>query len=135
MPCREEGAVVDGAVLAFFDKHAQALPIYEKLEKSVYEKVPGVTVKVQKSQISFYNRHLFACAWFARVRKKQDCPDVYLVVTIGLGHRLDSPRVDLAAEPYPNRWTHHVLLAAPDEVDDELMAWICEAAAFSDSKR
>ena len=125
---------MDGAVLAFFDKHAQALPIYEKLEKSVYEKVPGVTVKVQKSQISFYNRHLFACASFARVRKKQDCPDVYLVVTIGLGHRLDSPRVDLAAEPYPNRWTHHVLLTREEELDGELMGWLEEAWRFAQEK-
>ena len=127
--------MLDEAVLAFFDKHAEALPLYERLEAGVRETVPDVTVRVQKSQISFYNRHLFACVSFARVRKGRDCPKAYIVVTIGLGYRLDSPRVDLATEPYPNRWTHHILVSQPGEIDEELMAWIREAAAFSDSKR
>lgn len=52
-----------------------------------------------------------------------------------LRRRLDSPRVDAATEPYPNRWTHHLLISDPAEIDDELMGWIREAAAFSDGKR
>lgn len=71
---------------------------------------------------------------FARVRKKKDCPDSYIVVTFGLDHRAVSPRIDIATEPYPNRWTHHVLISELSEIDDELIAWVEEAACFSDRK-
>ena len=57
-----------------------------------------------------------------------------MVVTFGLNHKKESPRIESASEPYPNRWTHHVLVADTEEIDDELMGWIKEAAAFSDLK-
>lgn len=95
----------------------------------------GVKVKVQKTQIAFSNRHNFAFVSFLPVRKAKERPEVYLVVTFGLGYRAESPRIDAAAEPYPGRWTHHVLISGTGEVDDELMGWVKEAAAFSDGKR
>ena len=49
--------------------------------------------------------------------------------------RLDSPRIDVAAEPYPNRWTHHLFLSDAAELDAELMAWIQEASVFAAGKR
>ena len=125
---------MDEQILQFFDRYPDAIPLYEKFEKCVEDLVPEVRIKVQKTQISFYNRHMFACVSFARVRKKRDCPDCYIVVTFGLKHRAESPRIDIATEPYPNRWTHHVLISEPDEIDDELMGWIREAADFSDRK-
>ena len=121
-------------ILQFFDSHPDAFPLYDKFEKCVMEHVPEARIKVQKTQISFYNRHMFACVSFARVRKKKDCPDSYIVVTFGLNHRAVSPRIDIATEPYPNRWTHHVLISELSEIDDELMAWMEEAACFSDRK-
>ena len=121
-------------ILQFFDSHPDAFPLYDKFEKCVMEHVPEARIKVQKTQISFYNRHMFACVSFARVRKKKDCPDSYIVVTFGLDHRAVSPRIDIATEPYPNRWTHHVLISELSEIDDELMAWVEEAACFSDWK-
>lgn len=121
-------------ILQFFDRYPDAIPLYEKFEKCVEDLVPEVRIKVQKTQISFYNRHMFACVSFARVRRKKDCPDCYIVVTFGLEHKAESPRIDIATEPYPNRWTHHVLISELEEIDDELMGWIREAAEFSDRK-
>ena len=37
----------------------------------------------------------------------------------------------LAVEAYPNRWTHHLLLTEPEQVDRELMDWIGEAYRFA----
>lgn len=121
-------------ILFFFDEHMDALPLYEAFESCVMREIDNVRIKVQKSQISFYNRRMFACVSFARVRKKKDCPPSYIVVTFGLGRRVESPRIEVATEPYPNRWTHHLLLSDLRELDDELLAWIREAAAFSDAK-
>lgn len=121
-------------ILFFFDKRKDALPLYETLESRIFRKIENVRIKVQKSQISFYNRHLFACVSFAGIRKKKDCPESYIVVTFGLDKRVESPRIEAASEPYPNRWTHHLLISDAGEIDDELMAWIKSAADFSEKK-
>ena len=111
------------------------MPLYEAFEQKVFSQVDGVKVKVQKTQIAFSNRHNFAFVSFLPVRKAKERPEVYLVVTFGLGYRAESPRIDAAAEPYPGRWTLHVLISGTGDVVDELMGWVKEAAAFSDGKR
>ena len=126
---------MDQDVLYFFDRKPEALPLYEAFEQKVFSQVDGVKVKVQKTQIAFSNRHNFAFVSFLPVRKAKERPEVYLVVTFGLGYRAESLRIDAAAEPYPGRWTHHVLISGTGEVDDELMGWVKEAAAFSAGKR
>lgn len=126
---------MDLETLCFFDEHRNALPLYEAFLRRVLEAVPGATVRVQKTQISFGNRHMFACISFARVRRRAELPDPYIVVTFGLARRLDASRVAVAVEPYPGRWTHHILIGNVGQIDDELMEWIREAAAFAASKR
>ncbi len=122
-------------VLYFFDGKPDALFLYEAFEEKVFSEVDGVKVKVQKRQIAFSNRHNFAFVSFLPVRKAKERPAVYIVVTFGLGYRAESPRIDVAVEPYPGRFTHHVLISATEEIDDELMGWVREAAAFSAGKR
>ena len=121
-------------ILFFFDKLPAALPLYKAFERQVLAEVDGVRIKVQKTQISFANRRNFAFASLLPVRKAVNRPEAYITVTFGLAHRVDSPRIDAAVEPYPNRWTHHVLVASAEEIDGELMGWVKEAAAFSRGK-
>lgn len=125
---------MDADTLLFFDGHMDALPLYEALVARIEAEIGEMRIKVQKSQISFYQKHLFACVSFLRVRRKKDCPESYIVVTFGLSHRVMSPRIDVATEPYPNRWTHHLLLSQPEEIGEELMAWLKEAAEFARQK-
>ena len=115
----------------FFAGKPGALELYEVFESRVLAEIDDVRVKVQKTQISFSNRHNFAFVSLLPVRRKAERPPVYITVTFGLRRRLDSPRIDGAAEPYPERWTHHVLIAGPEEIDDELMNWVKEAALFA----
>ncbi|MGN0799609.1 MAG: DUF5655 domain-containing protein [Christensenellales bacterium] len=121
--------------LLFFAQHEAALPLYEAFAAKVCAAVGDVRIRVQKTQIAFSNRHNFAFVSFLPVRKAKERPAAYITVTFGLNYRLISPRIDAATEPYPNRWTHHVLIAAPEEIDEELMFWITEASAFSAGKR
>ena len=39
--------------------------------------------------------------------------------------------VSFTCEPYPGRWTHHIVLASADEIDAELLAWIDRAHQFA----
>ena len=121
-------------ILFFFEGKPLELALYRRLFARMEERFPQASVKVQKSQISFYGRHLFAAASLP-VRRKKDWPRDSILVTIGLSYRLDSPRVAVAVEPYPNRWTHHVLVWEEEQIDDELLGWLQEAYDFAESKR
>ena len=121
-------------VLFFFDGKPLELGLYEALFVRMEAAFPEASVKVQKSQISFYQRHLFAAASLP-IQRKKTWPEHCLVVTVGLNRRLDSPRVAVAVEPYPGRWTHHILLTTAEEIDGALMDWLEEARNFAVSKR
>ena len=41
----------------------------------------------------------------------------------------------MSVEPYPGRWTNHILVTRPEELDGELMEWLREAQDFALSKR
>ena len=78
--------------------------------------------KVQKSQISYYNRRLYACVSFLKVKKKAELPEDYFVLTPGL------------SEPYPGRWTTHFVISSPSDLDEELFDWIEQAYQFAQAK-
>lgn len=122
-------------VLLFFSGHMPALPIYEALERRLLAGFPNTKILVQKTQITFKNRRVFACASFLPAKRKAERPEPYLTVTFGLDHPVYDKRVAFAVEAQPDRWTHHVLVGGPGEIDDELMAWIGEAYVFSEGKR
>ncbi len=120
--------------LQFFEVMPGALPLYEQLLELLRQTVGPFSIRVQKTQITWSNRYVFACISFAKVRPAKLRPQTYLVVTFGLDHRVESPRIDIATEPYPHRWTHHVLISAPEEIDGELIGWVREAYDFSAAK-
>lgn len=121
-------------MLFFFNGKPLELALYKTLFQRMEKVVPDASVRVQKSQISFYGRHLFGAVSLP-VRRKKDWPEHCIVVTIGLAAQLESPRVAVAVEPYPGRWTHHVLISEEDQIDGELLGWLREAWKFAESKR
>ena len=121
--------------LMFFEGKPEALALYQNFAETLFSEVGQVQVRVQKTQIAFSNGHNFAFVSFLPVRKAKERPQHYIVVTFGLGHQVESPRIDGAVEPYPNRWTHHVLISREAEIDGELMGWVREAAEFAARKR
>ena len=122
-------------ILFFFNDYMDAFPLYERLEGLILKQIPNVRIKVSKTQISFSNKRGFAFVSFSPCRKAKERPDVWMTITFGLSYRKDSPRINVATEPYPNRWTHHIMVGNVAEIDAELMDWIREAAEFSAGKR
>ena len=53
------------------------------------------------------------------------------MVTFVLPYRLESDRVLSPVEPYPGRWTHHVLVPDAAALDEELLSWLGEARSFA----
>lgn len=119
----------------FFEKQFRAMGLYQRLEEEILRRVPDSLVKTARTQITFANPRGFAFVSFLPVRPAARRPKPYLTVSFGLGCRKESLRIDAAVEPYPNRWTHHVMIGSEEEIDGELLDWIAEAAAFSRAKR
>lgn len=117
-------------MLLFFDGRSSALTAYQALFRHLENLLPDASVRVQKSQIGFYGSHLFAMVSLPRRKSGEG-----IVVSFGLGHRVNSPRIAAATEPHPNRWTHHVPLSGQQEIDGELLSWLQEAWEFSERKR
>lgn len=113
----------------FFVGRPQELALYELFRCQLLAEVGQVQIKVLKTQITFAGRHGFAFVSHPR-RKK----DVGILVSFGLSHRQDSDRISHVSEPYPNRWTHHVLIERTQQVDQELLGWIKEAYWFANEK-
>lgn len=126
---------VDPDTPFFFRESPLSLPLYLALEERILGQHPDARVRVQKTQISFSNRRNFAFASLLPARRAAERPNPYLTLTVGLPFRLDSPRVDAATEPYPGRWTHHIVIGSGAEIDGELLGWIRQAAEFSARKR
>lgn len=119
--------------IMFFDKMPQILPLYQILREKLQIAYPDMGVKVTKTQISFRNRYVFAMAslpW----RRVSGWPKEYLLVSFGLSHKEESPRIAQSVEAYPNRWTHHVIVEKEEDIDGELMTWIEEAYQFAMAK-
>ena len=122
---------LDADTLMFFDQHMDILPLYQAFEELLFDSFPVVNKRVQKTQITFSNRHVFACVSFARVKRKAELPMRFIVITLGLPAPLDSERVAVKTEPYPGRWTHHIVVNKPEELDEELLSWVREAYDFA----
>ncbi len=117
-------------ILMMFDKMPNALPLYEAAEALIVEMFPDVKIKIGKTQVSFSNRYGFAYLWPPN-RKIKGRPGLYIVLTFGLGRREAHERIVESVEPYPGRWTHHVLISSPDDLDEQVKNWLQEAYNFS----
>lgn len=56
--------------LFFFNRHRTAYSLYACFQEKLLARFPESRIKVQKSQISYYNRHLYACVSFLKVKKR-----------------------------------------------------------------
>ena len=118
-------------VLAFLGGHPGRTALFEAVEAAVAQ-LGESTLEVKKTQISWKCPRLFAMVSLPPMAGRRRAGD--LMLTLGLGERLSSPRVFQAVEPYPGRWTHHFLLSRPEEVDGELRAWLAQAYRFAQEK-
>jgi hypothetical protein len=124
--------IMNAEAKRFFAKMPETLPLYESIE-AVLLSFHDVKFKVHKTQISFYAKRLFAAVWLP-IRPMKNRPDNYIILTLALHHRIDSPRIAEVLEPYPRRWTHHIIISDSSEIDPELKSWIDQAYQFARSR-
>lgn len=96
--------------------------LFERLEETV-QSFGDVHIKHDRTQTAFVRQVQFA--WASLPRRKADAGA--LMLSIGLPGRMESPRIQYAAEVRPGRWMHHLLLRSAEDVDDEVVG-LLEAA-------
>ena len=121
---------MDSDIFLFFTKTPDMLPLYKIIENKICTEFTGVRIKVSKTQISFSNKYGFTYVSLP-IRRIKGWPEKCLILTFGLVHQVIHPRIAVSTEPYPRRWTHHVLIQSEDDIDGQLMEWINEAYGFS----
>ena len=117
-------------VLFFFDGHPGALALFGALAEGLLAEYTQTEIRVKKTQISFFDGHVYACASLTPVRRRAERPEPFLTVTFGLDIPLDSPRL-VCVPIRPNRFTHHAMIGDPGGIDGELMGWLREAHDFA----
>ncbi len=117
---------MDIETLAFFDRDPSALPLYEAFRGELLSRWPDSGIRISKTQISFTGGVGFAFVSFP----PRKAPGA-LLISLGLRAPLHSPRVFAQTEPYPGRWTVHILVHDRDEIDEELLAWLDDAHEYA----
>lgn len=85
-----------------------------------------VEMRTTKSQVAFRRSRGFAFVW--RPGQYLRSPASEMALSIALGQRDASPRFKEVVHPSPAVWMHHLELDGPDDVDDEVVGWLREAA-------
>jgi hypothetical protein len=108
----------------FFKDRPDARALHRAVE-GVVRTLGGCETRVSRSQIGFHRAHPFAATWTpARYLKGEAAP---LVLSVYLRRRDGSDRWKEIVEPAPGRFTHHMELHAPEDIDDFVREILAEA--------
>jgi hypothetical protein len=112
-----------------FTGHDEALAVLGKV-RSVLDsmvEIGPIEVRTARSQVAFRRRKGFAFLW--RPGQYLARPGAEVVLSIALDRHDGSPRFKEVAHPARAVWMHHLELDGPDDVDDDVVAWLREAAS------
>lgn len=108
-----------------FAGHPLALAVFGAI-RDLIDAMGGAEVRTTKSQVAFRRRRGFAYLWLPGRYLIDPAADV--VLSIGLGRHDTSSRWKQVAHPSPKVWMHHLEVIDIAEIDDEVAAWLREAA-------
>jgi hypothetical protein len=109
--------------------HPVAVSVYNRVRSRLVDLGP-FEVRTTKSQIAFRRKRGFAYLWLPGQYLKN--PDAEVVLSIALGRHDRSERFKEVVHPSALQWMHHLELRGPDEIDDEVVAWLREASDRAD---
>lgn len=115
--------------LFFWQQSPVGLQIYQSLKTAILAMYPSARFQVKKTQISLENRYVFGAVSLPRKKSQPG-----LLLTLGLPMHVDSPRISQQVEATPGRWTHHITMFSPNDLDDDLLRWLDAAMVFAQNK-
>jgi len=110
---------------SFFKGRAQAYKLFVVIHKTI-ETLGPTTMEVGKTQISFEVKRKFAWVWLPQMWIKSQ-PESSVVLSIGLRRKVVDRRIKESVNPYPGRFTHHIVITKAADVDASVKGWLKEA--------
>ena len=95
------------------------LQIYGRLQELLADL--EVTYTATRSQIALRHRTGFAYLWYPGRYLRSEVP---AVLSIPLPERVESSRFKQVNNTAPQVWMHHLELAGPGDLDDEVIGWL-----------
>ena len=114
------------AIDLFFAGKKQEWTICDALRAALIARWPELSVRAMKTCISFDAPR--PCCYVSPPKRKKDAGAI--VVSFGLDRHLNDKRIDMAVEAAPGRFTHHLLLRDPGDIDEQMLKWLDEARAL-----
>ncbi|HEX6325016.1 MAG TPA: DUF5655 domain-containing protein [Jiangellaceae bacterium] len=102
------------------------LAIYRWLQSVLADGGFDFTVSTSKSQVAFRRRRGFAYLWLPGKYLRR--PNVDVVLSLALSRELPSGRFKEITRSAPAIWMHHLEVHSVADLDDEMAAWLSEAA-------
>jgi hypothetical protein len=109
----------------FFADSPLGRAVFGRVEELLRD-VRDVEVTASKSQVAFRRRRGFAYLWLPGMYLSK--PQAEVVLSVALPREVDSPRWKEVAHPSSQLWQHHLEIRSVEDVDDEVVAWLVEAA-------
>jgi len=111
----------DGALVE--DRKAREL---FRLVARFLKSLGGVERINHRTQVSFRHGRSFAWIWLPQMWIRHQSRGS-ITLTFGLDHKVRDRRIKQSVEPYPGRYTHHVVLSDSAEFDARVQDWLREA--------
>jgi hypothetical protein len=86
----------------------------------------AVEIVPRKTQVGFKRARTFAWIWLPQMWIKKQ-PRGSITLTFSLEHQVRDRRIKQSVEPYPGRYTHHVVITRAAEFDAQVKGWLREA--------
>ncbi len=109
----------------FFAGRPIGLAIFQKVKARLIE-LGRLEVRVTKSQVAFRRDRGFAYLWIPDQYLRSS--DAEVVLSMALDREDASSRWKEVVHPARNHWMHHLEVNDPDEIDEEVIRWLREAA-------
>jgi uncharacterized protein (DUF1697 family) len=108
-----------------FEGRPAAFRLFEVVRKYL-ESLGPVEVSPSKTQVSFGLRTKFAWVWLPQMWIKKQ-PEDSITVTFDAPAQIKDRRIKQSVQPRPGRWTHHVVIRKPSDLDASVKRWLKEA--------
>ena len=113
----------------FFSNNAKRIALYFAV-KQMIDSIGPATAEVMKTQISFGTAAKFAWVWLPPKGSRKR-PEHCVVLTFGVSRPIISEQIVQSVQPYPDRWTHHLIIIEETDLNENVLHWLREAYAFS----
>lgn len=120
-PMRQTASLVE----QMFGGLPQARGLYDLVEGFI-RSLGRVEVVPRRTQVGFRHLRMFAWVWLPQMWIKKQ-PSESITLGFGLDHRVSDRRIKQSVEPYPGRFTHHVVILRASDFDAAVRGWVREA--------